>query len=178
MLWLLTQTINEMPEFRTALTEKGLGYFSEMHPAYTIFNQEQKTFSGIWTAYKSNYTAFLSSYEADVAKYSSSEKYAPKPERPVNSFDVSMIPWFSFTAFNLQVFGDGSYLLPIFTMGKAFDAGTKKMLPLAIQVHHAVCDGYHVGRFIELLQKKIIGFDSGCNSAPSDISATVKGRIK
>ena len=27
MLWLLTQTVNEMPEFRTALTEKGLGYF-------------------------------------------------------------------------------------------------------------------------------------------------------
>ena len=47
MLWLLTQTVNEMPEFRTALTEKGLGYFSEMHPAYTIFNQEQETFSGI-----------------------------------------------------------------------------------------------------------------------------------
>lgn len=85
-----------------------------------------------------------------------------------------MIPWFSFTAFNLQVFGDGNYLLPIFTMGKAFDAGTKKMLPLAIQVHHAVYDGYHVGRFIELLQKKIIGFDSGFNSTPSDTSATVK----
>ena len=177
MLWLLTQTINEMPEFRTALTEKGLGYFSEMHPAYTIFNQGQKTFSGIWTAYKSNYTAFLSSYEADVAKYSSSEKYAPKPERPVNSFDVSMIPWFSFTAFNLQVFGDGSYLLPIFTMGKAFDAGTKKMLPLAIQVHHAVCDGYHIGRFIELLQEKINDFDSSFNSTSYEISATAKERM-
>ena len=178
MLWLLTQTVNEMPEFRTALTENGLGYYDEMHPAYTIFNQEQKTFSGIWTAYKSNYTAFLSSYEADVARYSSSKEYAPKPERPVNSFDVSMIPWFSFTAFNLQVFGDGNYLLPIFTMGKAFDAGSKKILPLAIQVHHAVCDGYHVGRFIELLQKKINDFDFGFNSAPSDISATVKGRTK
>lgn len=82
MLWLLTQTVNEMPEFRTALTEKGLGYFSEMHPAYTIFNQEQETFSGIWTAYKSNYTAFLSSYEADVAKYSSSENMPRNPKGP------------------------------------------------------------------------------------------------
>ena len=32
------------------------------------------------------------------------------------------------------------------------------MLPLAIQVHHAVCDGYHVGRFIEVLQEKIRDF--------------------
>lgn len=29
------------------------------------------------------------------------------------------------------------------------------MLPLAIQVHHAVCDGYHVGKFIEMLQANI-----------------------
>ena len=44
MLWLLTRTVNEMPEFRTALTEDGLGYFSEMHPAYTVFNRDVKTF--------------------------------------------------------------------------------------------------------------------------------------
>ncbi len=41
MIWLLTQTVNLMPEFRTTLTEEGLGYFDTMHPAYTIFNQEQ-----------------------------------------------------------------------------------------------------------------------------------------
>ena len=32
------------------------------------------------------------------------------------------------------------------------------MLPLAIQVHHAVCDGYHVGMFVEKLQKYIDEF--------------------
>ena len=37
MLWLLTRTVNEMPEFRTSFTEDGLGYYSEMHPAYTVF---------------------------------------------------------------------------------------------------------------------------------------------
>ncbi|CDX00004.1 CatA-like O-acetyltransferase [Desulfitobacterium hafniense] len=26
------------------------------------------------------------------------------------------------------------------------------MLPLAIQCHHAVCDGYHVGKFVEALR--------------------------
>lgn len=161
MLWLLTRTVNEMPEFRTALTEDGLGYYSEMHPGYTVFNRDAKTFSAIWTEYQPDYPSFLRVYEADVEQYSSTTRYEPKPGRPANSFDVSMAPWFSFTAFNLNIFGDGTYLLPIFTMGKVFDAGMKKMLPLAIQVHHAVCDGYHVGRFIELLQKKINDFDPG-----------------
>ena len=48
--------------------------------------------------------------------------------------------------------------LPIFTMGKYFERDGKRMLPLAIQVHHAVCDGYHVGMFVERLQGYIDNF--------------------
>lgn len=160
MLWLLTRTVNEMPEFRTSFTEDGLGYYSEMHPAYTVFNRDSKTFSGIWTAYQPDYPSFLHGYEEDAGKYSFTTQYEPKPGRPANSFDVSMVPWFSFTTFNLNVFGDGTYLLPIFTMGKTFEENEKTMLPLAIQVHHAVCDGYHVGKFIETLQANINKFDA------------------
>ena len=137
-----------------------LGIYEQMHPAYTIFNQEQKTFSGIWTEFHSDYLDFLKAYESDIAMYSSSMKFAPKPDRPNNSFDISMVPWFSFTAFDINVFDDGKYLLPIFTMGRFFDIDGRKMLPLAIQVHHAVCDGYHVGKFVELLQEKINSLDT------------------
>ena len=159
MIWLLTQTVNQMPEFRTALTAEGLGIYDQMHPAYTIFNRESRTFSGIWTETGSDYGEFRRAYEEDIARYSSSAKFAPKPGRPPNSFDISMIPWFAFNAFDIHVFGEGKYLLPIFTMGKFSDTGDTRLLPLAIQVHHAVCDGYHVGRFVALLQEQISSFD-------------------
>ena len=64
------------------------------------------------------------------------------------------MPWVTFTSFHLQIFNEGKYLLPIFTMGKVFEEGGKRKIPLAIQVHHAVCDGYHVGVFLETLQEK------------------------
>ncbi|MDE6505171.1 MAG: chloramphenicol acetyltransferase [Clostridia bacterium] len=158
MIWLLTQTVNLFPEFRTAQTDKGLGIYDELHPAYTVFNNERKTFSGIWTKFDSDYSRFLRAYENDSAKYSCSVRYAPKPNRPANSFDISMVPWFTFTSFDINVFDEGKYLLPIFTMGKFFDKSDKRMLPLAIQVHHAVCDGYHIGKFVEKLQEKISSF--------------------
>ena len=129
-----------------------------MHPAYTVFNKEGKNFSGIWTEYSENYRDFLRAYEEDVKKYATSTSYAPKPNRPENTFDVSMVPWFSFTAFDINVFDEGKYLLPIFTMGKFFEANGRRLLPLAIQVHHAVCDGYHVGQLIAILQEKIDSF--------------------
>jgi len=159
MIWLLTKTVNEMPEFRTALTEEGLGIYDDMHPMYTVFNKENKNFSGIWSYFSEDYETFLKNYEADAALYSTSTRYTPKDGTPANSFNISMVPWLEFTGFNINVFDDGHFLLPVFTMGKFFERDGKRLLPLAIQVHHAVCDGYHVGMFVEKLQKHIDQFE-------------------
>ena len=40
-------------------------------------------------------------------------------------------------------------------MGKYFERDGKRLLPFNIQVHHAVCDGYHVGLFVDKLQNHI-----------------------
>lgn len=158
MIWLLTKTVNEMPEFRTSLTEEGLGIYDSMHPMYTVFNKENKNFSGIWLYFSEEYAEFLRSYDADAREYSKSTRYAPKKGTPPNSFNISMAPWTTFTSFNINVYDEGKFLLPIFTMGKHFEQDGKRLLPLAIQAHHAVCDGYHIGLFVEKLQKHIDNF--------------------
>lgn len=158
MIWLLTKTVNEMPEFRTSLTEEGLGIYDSMHPMYTVFNKENKNFSGIWSYFSEEYAEFLRSYDADAREYSKSTRYAPKEGTPPNSFNISMAPWTTFTSFNINVYDEGKFLLPIFTMGKHFEQDGKRLLPLAIQAHHAVCDGYHIGLFVEKLQKHIDNF--------------------
>ena len=158
MIWLLTKTVNDMPEFRTSLTAEGLGIYDDMHPMYTVFKKENKNFSGIWSYFSEDYDTFLQNYEEDSAKYSTSTCYAPKDGTPVNSFNISMLPWVEFTGLNINVYDEGKFLLPIFTMGKYFERDGKRMLPLAIQVHHAVCDGYHVGAFVERLQGYIDEF--------------------
>lgn len=160
MIWLLTKTVNEIPEFRTGLTKEGLGIYDSMHPMYTVFNEENKNFSGIWSYFSEDYNEFLKDYDADVREYSQSTHYAPKAGTPENSFNISMVPWLEFTSCNINVFDDGKFLLPIFTMGKYFERDGRRLLPLAIQVHHAVCDGYHVGLFVEKLQNRIAEFGS------------------
>ena len=158
MIWLLTKTVNDMPEFRTVLTPDGPGIYDDMHPMYTVFNKEKKNFSGIWSYFSEDYEEFLKSYEADAEEYSKSTRYAPKDGTPANSFNISMVPWLEFTGFNINVFDEGKFLLPVFTMGKFFERDSKRFLPLAIQVHHAVCDGYHMGAFVERLQEYIDHF--------------------
>ncbi len=76
----------------------------------------------------------------------------PKLNEPANTFPLSCIPWVSFTGFHLSVYHNAGYLRPIFTLGKYFKQDGKMWLPLSAQVHHAVCDGYHLGRFLNEVQ--------------------------
>ena len=98
---------------------------------------------------------FSRAYENDIQRYGSNHGMTGKPDVPENVFTVSMIPWSTFESFNLNLQKGYDYLIPIFTMGKYYKEDEKIILPLAIQVHHAVCDGFHICRFVNELQELI-----------------------
>lgn len=156
MLYFITKVVNRHSEFRTAIDINGnLGVFDEMLPCYTVFNKESETFSNIWTQYSDSYDEFCKLYEKDIEMFGSVKKMIAKPDIPENNFPVSMIPWTTFDGFNLNLQKGYQYLLPIFTMGKYYEENSRYILPLAIQVHHAVCDGFHVSRFVNELQELV-----------------------
>ena len=158
MLYHIAAQVNSQEEFRTALDSEGrLGVYDQIHPCYTIFYKENSTFSNLWTEYTPNYEAFCEAYRKDMAQYGPNLGLEAKPNLPPNTFPVSMLPWASFEGFNLNLQKGYDYLLPIFTMGKYFEEGDKTLLPLAIQVHHAVCDGFHLCRFVCGLQERLDG---------------------
>ncbi|UOW69602.1 type A chloramphenicol O-acetyltransferase [Paraclostridium bifermentans] len=156
MLYFITKVVNNHSEFRTAFNMDGeLGVFDEMIPCYTVFNQDTETFTNIWTEYSDDYNVFCNSYEKDIELFSSVKGMIAKPNVPTNNFPVSMIPWTTFEGFNLNLQKGYNYLLPIFTMGKYSEVNGQYLMPLAIQVHHAVCDGFHISSFVNELQKLI-----------------------
>ena len=159
MLYYLTSIVNRHPEFRTTINENGeLGIYSEMVPCYTIFHKDTETFSNLWTEYIPNFKDFCIAYENDILNYGEQKGMLGKPNIPKNSFTISMIPWTTFDGFNLNLQKEYDYLIPIFTMGKYYEENGQILLPLAIQVHHAVCDGFHVCRFVNELQELINSF--------------------
>ena len=161
MLYYLTTIVNRHQEFRMSFNKAGqLGFFDKMIPCYTIFHKESETFSSLWTKYSSDFDVFCEAYEKDVKLYGNIKKRIGKPNMPEYCFPVSMIPWVSFEGFNLNLQKGYDYLTPIFTMGRHYKEMGKIILPLSVQVHHAVCDGYHVSRFINELQELIYDHES------------------
>lgn len=159
-IYMIAKIVNSFTEFRMALAEEGRpGYWDVSNPSYTIFNKAAESFSSIYTPYENDFSRFYESCLADMETYRESETLFPQAAIPENIFTISSLPWISFTGFTLNVYGEGGYLPPIFTLGRYLEQNGKKHLPLSIQVHHAVCDGYHVGKFAEALQDMAVNFD-------------------
>lgn len=153
VLHCLSSVVNQHPEFRMSFDSSGkLGYFEVAHPCFTIFHKDTETFSNLWTEYSPDLNTFCETYEANLNRYGNCRKMEARPDTPENTFPVSCLPWASFDSFQLNLPKSYSYLLPIFTLGKFYDENGKTLLPLAIQVHHAVCDGFHLCRFVNELQ--------------------------
>lgn len=154
LLYLLTKVVNRHEEFRTSMNAEGqVIVFEDMHPCYTVFHAETETFSNVWTTYSQKYADFLRAYMQDLKEYGTVFKMQAKPNVPENTFPVSMIPWESFDSFQLHLQKGYGYLLPIFTFGKYTVQNQVVSIPLSIQVHHAVCDGFHVCRLVKELRE-------------------------
>lgn len=154
LLYAAATVVNRHEEFRTAVDAHGqVGVFSEMMPCYTIFHKDTEEFSNVWTEYSPDYETFCSRYRDDMARYGDCKGMTAKPEPPANTFPVSMIPWMTFEGFNLNLQKGYDYLLPIFTFGKYYEDRGTYYIPLSLQVHHAVCDGFHTCRFIQEMQE-------------------------
>ncbi len=153
MLHALSTVVNRHEEFRTAIVAGEVGVYDVLFPCYTVFHRETETFSNLWTAYRPRYADFLAAYEEDLHLYGHLEGFMPKPDAPEGMFTVSMLPWASFEGFHLELPRGNDYLLPIFTMGRMYARDGRTLLPLALQAHHAVCDGFHACRLVREAQE-------------------------
>ncbi|MDD4160015.1 MAG: type A chloramphenicol O-acetyltransferase [Synergistaceae bacterium] len=160
LIYMLASVVNQYREFRMDTdTEGNLGYWDEVNPSYTVFNKSKEIFSNIWTMYNESFTLFYENCESDIAEFSNTAGIMPKVNEPPNTFNISCLPWTNFTAFNLNIFADGSYLPPIFTIGRFMEENNKTVMPLALQVHHSVCDGFHAGRFISTFTERADSYE-------------------
>ncbi|CAM3587353.1 chloramphenicol acetyltransferase [Isoptericola cucumis] len=153
-VWALASLVNRHAEFRTTLTADGApATWDELHPMFTVLNPERETFAAVWAPFDADFGRFHDVAADLLATHRSATTFFPQDDVPANTFDVSSLPWTSFTGFTLQVAGGWDHFAPIFTLGRYTERDGRTVLPLAVQVHHAVADGFHTARLVNELQE-------------------------
>ncbi len=157
--YIASMVINKHDEFKMNYDESGnLGVYDIIHPRYPIFHESDEKISILWTEYSEDFKVFYSSFISDIEKYGEKRSMAAKGKFPPNCFDMSSLPWSSFTSFDCPPTHDVVWL-PFVMVGRFFESNDKMLLPVSISVHHATCDGYHVSRFFSEFQNLAKDFE-------------------
>ena len=81
------QVIASIPEMCTAVDENGTpGYYSYLNPNFTIFHEDDKTFSDVWSEYDADFDTFYRNLVADAEQYHDKKGIKVKEGQPANFF--------------------------------------------------------------------------------------------
>lgn len=153
MLYAVIRGVNENREFRISYDKDGnLGYWDICHPSYTIFHDDDKTFSDIWSEYSEDFSIFYKNVIDDMEKYKDVKGIKSKEGKPDNFCPISAIPWLSFTGYSNDTYSESNMFFPVIAFGKYYEKDGKILLPFSVFANHAVADGYHTCKLINDIQ--------------------------
>ncbi len=156
-LYAAARAVNGLDEMKMMLTpEGGPGVWEQVHPSFTVFHQDDQTFSDLWTGYHPDFWTFYREFEETLERYGNNHGVKARPDQPANFFCVSCVPWLDYTGFATQSVGDPA-LFPILTFGKYTQVEGECTLPVTLTISHASADGYHACQFFQKLQEQLDG---------------------
>ncbi len=150
IVYILSRAANAITEFRHRIRVEEVVEHEIVHPSITILANED-LFSFCTLEYSTNYCEFAARAEEKIAYVQGHPTLADEPGQDDLLF-MTAIPWVSFTSFMHPMNLQAADSVPRFAWGKFFEDGKILKMPLGVQVHHALMDGIHVGKFYNAVQ--------------------------
>ncbi len=150
IVYLIARTANEIPEFRQRIRGEQVVEHDIVHPSHTVLTAGD-LFSFCTIPYRPEFPLFAD----DAVRRIAYVKQHPTLEDGPGADDLlfmTAIPWVSFTSFMHPIHLHPVDSVPRFAWGRFFAQGGRTLMPLSVQVHHALMDGLHVGRYYERIQ--------------------------
>lgn len=151
----IAKVANIHKEFRFANIEGQIGYYDIVHPLYTVLRkQSDHLFTHKVTEYNDNFEEFYKRFLSDTKKAENGNRLYYDNPTPRNVICVSVMPNTSYKAlsFSYPHIKEGN-LIPFVSMGKYFNDKGQIKLPVTVEFHHEINDGYHADKFFHELER-------------------------
>jgi chloramphenicol O-acetyltransferase type A len=149
--YLLTLTANQIENFRWRIRGDKIVEHEVVHPSITILTPDN-LFSFCTMEYIPEFSIFATSAEEAIKVVRENPTLEDETSKDELLYMTS-IPWVSFTSFIHPLHFHPVDSIPRFSWGKIYDVEGCSKMPLAVQGHHALMDGLHVGQYFEKMQE-------------------------
>jgi len=147
------QAMNEINEFRLRIFNEKVIEFQNINGTTTVF-KEDKTFNFCYFNYYEDFDHFYDSTQNSIDKAKNNSQLESKDD--LNLIYVSVIPWRTFSNIKHPRMFSKIDSIPKIVFGKVFEQNGQFLMPVSVEAHHALLDGYHLScffnRFEELMK--------------------------
>ena len=153
-MWLVLKEINQIDNYKYRFIDGEPYVFDIISPSFTDKVEDGDTFKIVNTDYIDDILAF---------QEKAIKKSKDQGLKFINLDDeirqdlvyITTFPWAKFTQTSHPSNIDSKDAIPRIGWGKFEKQGEKMMMPFTIEVHHAFVDGFHVGKLINQLEKRL-----------------------
>lgn len=147
--------VNLVEEFKLRIIDNKVISFTTINAGFTVGRQDG-TFGFAFANFSNDFETFTAEVQEEIKAVQNSTGLR------LNDDDVkkdlirhSTIPWTSFSGLLHPTNFDSTESVPKITFGKFNIRGGKKYLPVSIEAHHGLVDGFHFAKYLEEFQKQL-----------------------
>lgn len=151
IVYLISRVANDIPQFRWRIRGSEVMAHDSVHPSFTVPTKVADVFSFCTVDYDADSEVFLKRADLVRKQMEQTPSFEDEAGRDDYLF-LSSFPWVAFTAYQHAMQFHPHDSVPRISWGKIHEVDGRMMMPLSVQVHHAVVDGSHVGQFFEQVE--------------------------
>ena len=149
------RTANEIEPFRYRLRGEKVVVHDVIHGGTTVLLPNE-SFGLAYFPYVKDFAKFHEAASRAVAEALAKGGGLTLEETDDDRLHFTTIPWISFTSFSHARNWKREESATKIAFGKFSKDDGRTWLPISVEVHHALMDGLHVGRFLEQMQNALL----------------------
>ena len=161
------RAVNEIEPFRYRLRDGKVLVHPVIHGATTVLLPNE-TFTFAYFDYVEDFGKFMAGAERAVEEAKAAGGFRTKDDDD-NMIHCTVLPWVSFTSFSHARNWSREDSVPKISFGKFVREQERTLLPISVEVHHALMDGLHVGRYVMRLEELLAEAEQYVTAAKDEI---------
>ena len=145
---------NEVEPFRYRLRDGQVIVHEVINGGTTVLRPDE-SFTFAYFDYEADFDRFMAAAQRSVSE-AQTGKTPFQPTAKDDTVYFTTLPWVSFTSFAHARNWRREDSVPRIAFGKFIKENDRTLLPISVEVHHALMDGLHVGRYLTRLEEVLM----------------------
>ncbi|MCK5781094.1 MAG: hypothetical protein KAH10_00755 [Flavobacteriales bacterium] len=150
-LYIGAKVNNEIEEFRTRIRGEEVIVHEKVNFGAPILH-DNNTFTFCYFNYNESQLLFKKEAELSIQAELANPSFKPRHDED-DIIHFSVLPWINFTAVQHPRRLPVHDSIPKIVYGKFTEQNSRYVMPISIELHHALLDGYHASLFFERWQQ-------------------------